>query len=546
MSRGFIYLFIIISIIGFNSCNNKIRNINYSQLPIKEYSSEELKIDDLFLQACTQKEIGNKNMALELLDKVIELDPNYSSAYFQKSDLLFSNKEIDQSIINAKKSIESSPKNLWYKLQLAEIYIKLNKWEEASLVYEKIIDQSPETIEYYQELVEIYHNYKDEKSMIKTLDKIERKWGISEDVSMFKFKYFTQKKDYYNAEKEVNRLIETFPQQTKYLAIMAEIKMNNKEYSNALEYYKNIESLDPDDPFINVSLTNYYLIQKDEDKTYSYLEKAFENKDLDYNTKIQILFTIYGNTVDNDNAVFAKFFELLKVLSIQYPNERAVWELLSTGYIRVNDFDNAIKTLKKSIFLGSIQYEIYQNLLFAESTLNIPDSMIIDSQFTIELFPEQPLPYLFLGVNYMYKEEYEKANQALLIGEKLVVDNKPLLEDFYSNIGECYYKLNDYENSDRYFDKTLELNPLNYLVLNNYAYYLSLRKVNLDKAEKMAKKTYDKYPDNPIYVDTYAWVLYENKKFEKAKEIINTILDSKSNWSETLNEHYEEILKATK
>ena len=88
--------------------------------------------------------------------------------------------------------------------------------------------------------------------------------------------------------------------------------------------------------------------------------------------------------------------------------------------------------------------------------------MIYYSQKTIELFPEQPLPYLFLGVNYIYKQDYNKALETLLTGEKLSLDNKALLEDFYSNIGETYYKLNDYKNSDKYFDKTLEINPDNY------------------------------------------------------------------------------------
>lgn len=544
MKRLFFYT-LILGIIGLTSCKNK-SNILSEQLPKKEYNETMLKIDDLYLEACTQKEIGNKTKALSGFERVIDMDSKYSGAYFQMAELLFSLKEVEKAIASSQKAIELSPNNYWYKLQLAEIYIKLSRWSEAAKVYEEIIKQSPETIEYYQELIEIYHNAKDEKNMISTLGRMEEKWGISHDISMFKFKYFTQNKDYKSAEKEIEKLIESFPQDPKYLAIMAEIKMNLKEYSKALEYYNRIEKLNPEDPFINVSLTNYYLVQKDEEKVFYYLKKAFENKDLDYNTKIQVLFTIYGQKVDSDAEVFNKFFSLLKSLSNQYPQERALWELLSTGYMKEGDFENSIYSLKKAISLGSNQFETYQNLLFALSTQGDADTMIYYSQKTIELFPEQPLPYLFLGVNYIYKQDYNKALETLLTGEKLSLDNKALLEDFYSNIGETYYKLNDYKNSDKYFDKTLEINPDNYVVLNNYAYYLSLRKENLEKAREMAAKVAKKYPDNPIYIDTYAWVLYELKEYKKAKEVMDSIIDSKNNWSETLIQHYEDIIKANK
>lgn len=512
-------------------------------MPSKSYTLEELKIDDLFLQGCTEAELGNYTKALSLLDDVIKLDPKYSAAYYKKANVFLVTMQLDNSIENYKKAVELSPNNIWYNHKLAKLYSALSRWKESAELFEKIIELDPNNVERYQELVEIYYAGKNEKAMLKTLDAMEKKWGVNEDVSMFKFKYHNERENHKAAEKEIEKLIDNFPNDIKYLAIMAEMKMSKKEYSKAIKYYDKIAEIAPDDPHINVSLTNYYLIQKDEENTYKYLQKAFANKDLDYNTKIQILFTIYGATVDNDDMVFGKFFELLKVLSEQYPDQGVLWELMATGYMKTENFGDAVISLKKAISLGSKDYEVYQNLLFAQSTLNLPDSMIVDSKKAIELFPEQPLPYLFLGVNYMYKEDHESANKTLLRGERLVVNNKALLEDFYSNIAETYYRLEDFENSNKYFDKTLDINPLNYVVLNNYAYYLSLREAQLEKAEKMAKKVYDKYPKYPTYVDTYAWVLFKMKKYNRAKEVMDSILDQKENWGETLNEHYEEIIR---
>ncbi len=55
------------------------------------------------------------------------------------------------------------------------------------------------------------------------------------------------------------------------------------------------------------------------------------------------------------------------------------------------------------------------------------------------------------------------------------------------------------------------------MVLNNYAYYLALDDSNLVRAEEMSYKTIKEEPENPIYVDTYMWILFKQQRYEEAK-----------------------------
>lgn len=518
---------------------------------VKEYTSAELKIDGLFLDASTQKQLGNYDKAIELYDQVISLSPNYAAAYFDKASVLYSKKESQKAIELTQKAISLQPSNIWYRLQLGEIYLNMNDYENAAKVLEDLITTNPSELEYYQQLVQIYSLQQDEDKMLKTFDRMEKKFGVSEEAVMIKFRYFMDKKNYDKAEQEISKLQTNSPTQKSYLAILAEINMNKKNYPKALEYYNKIETIDPYDPYINISLANYYLIQGNRPKTYSNLEKAFSNKELDYQTKMQVLIAIYGKTVDVNEEEFQRFFSLLKSLSIQYPEEKVVWELLSTCYMKENQFEETVKAIRKAIAIGDRSkpkqpnpFDLYQNLLYAQSTLNQIDTLILDAKKTIELFPEQPLPYLFLGVNSLLKEDYTQAQKALESGLSLVVEDKILQEDFYSNLGEVYYRLKEKEKAYSYFDKALKLNPKNYLVLNNYAYYLSIEEKDLDKADIMAQTVYEKHPKNSTYVDTYAWVLYVKKDYKKAYTVMQSIIDQKNDWSETIKEHYELILKA--
>lgn len=536
-----------IIILTLGSCASKPK----TSIKAKEYTSAELKTDGIFLDASTQKNLGNLDKAVELYDQVISINPNYASAYFDKANVMFQKKEVQKAIELTQKAISLQPQNIWYHLQLAEIYINIQDYDNAALTIENIIEIEPDNIDYYQQLAQIYNQKQDQANMLRTFDRIEQKWGQSEEITMFKFRYFMDKKDYDRAEKEINKLQTASPSQKSYLAILAEINMNKQNYPKALEYYQKIEQIDPQDPYVNVSFANYYLVQNDRQKVYHYITKAVENKDLDYQTKIQVLIAIYGKTVDSNQEEFKRFFTLLETLSIQYPEEKVVWELLSTCYMQKKEFEQAVKSIKKAIEIGNNpkskqpnNFELYQNLLFAESTLNQIDTLIADATKTIELFPEQPLPYLFLGINYLLKEEYENAKKNLENGLMLVVENKALLEDFYSNLAEASYRLNQTEKAFEYFDKALEINPNNYIALNNYAYYLSLQQKDLDKAEKMAKTVFDQHPNNQTYADTYAWVLYVKKDYQGAYRAMQSIISQKELWSPVIKEHYELILKA--
>ena len=149
-----------------------------------------------------------------------------------------------------------------------------------------------------------------------------------------------------------------------------------------------------------------------------------------------------------------------------------------------------------------------------------------------------------LGTNQLMKKQYNEALITLEQGVQLVVSDTILLEEFYTNIAQTHYELKEADKAFLYFDKALELNPDNYVVLNNYAYYLSVENKDLDKAAQMAKKVFDKFPQMATYVDTYAWVLFIKKDYKEALNVMQNIINQKEKWSPTINEHYEQILKA--
>ena len=66
------------------------------------------------------------------------------------------------------------------------------------------------------------------------------------------------------------------------------------------------------------------------------------------------------------------------------------------------------------------------------------------------------------------------------------------------------------------YERILELDPGNLLVLNNYAYHLATHRGDLQRAERMSAVTIREEPNNPVYLDTYGWVLHMQGQDELA------------------------------
>jgi tetratricopeptide (TPR) repeat protein len=127
-------------------------------------------------------------------------------------------------------------------------------------------------------------------------------------------------------------------------------------------------------------------------------------------------------------------------------------------------------------------------------------------------------------------------------GKKLSSSNLELLAYFNGQLGDAYNGIKEYEKSDKAYEAALDFDPDNDHVLNNYSYFLSLRKEKLDLAEKMSTKLIERNPEDPTYLDTYAWVLYNLGKFNDAKKYIEKAINFDETNSGTLVEHYGDIL----
>jgi len=424
---------------------------------------------------------------------------------------------------------------------LAELYGKTALYADYLKITEEIVALDPGNPEYLYELASAYLVAGDTKKSIDVYNKLEDILGVNEALSVQKKNLFLILKEPEKAALELENLVIQFPANAKYYAMLAELYIDIGRKDEALKTYQKISSLFPDDPYVHISISDFYRKNGQYDLAHEELVKGFANALLDIDSKIQILLTYY-TPEELFSEKTEEAFELASKLIIAHPYDPKAYSVYADLLYQSNDFENAKTAFLKVLALDSTKYFVWEQLLFIDNELRNFKSMRNLSIRALELFPQQPLLYLFAAISSNQLREFDNSIEFLITGLNFVVDNHNLLEQFYMFLGDNYNELHDYKNSYLYYDKVLEINPENSVVLNNYAYYLSLRGSDLPKAEKMAAKAVGIDPDNPANLDTYGWVLYKMGKYAEAEVLIMKAITIDNERDDTLLEHYGDIL----
>lgn len=495
-----------------------------------------------YIEALNQKIQGNYVEATEMFEQILKEYPNDHASMYELSDLYAIQQEYPLAIKWASKATELAPGNDWYFLALANLYSENNEAGKAVVILEQLAKKSNNKIEYLEELIIAYVMAGEYDKAIAQLDVVESQLGVSEDLVMQKYKIYKGIGKDKKANAELEKLIKLYPNETRYYSILAESYLEMGLKKEALKTYNKILEVNPNDPFVHIALADYYRQEGDMKKAQQELKIGFSNPDLDFQTKLQLVGALMQiSRASNGTVSDSELTSMLKTITQAHPNEPAAWSLYAEIALQEQDYAEAQKAMRKVVAADSSRYVNWEMLLYSDYGLQDFKSMAGDAAAAARLFPLQPLPFLFGGIANFQLENYAKAAQMLERGKDFVFDDPQTLEEFYVLLGDCYHQLGNDEKCFQYYEKVLEKNSKNSLVLNNYAYYLSLSNKDLAKAEKMSYESLKLDANNPSNMDTYGWILYKMERYDDAKLWVKKALEKDPD-NATLNEHYGDIL----
>ncbi len=494
----------------------------------------------LFIEGIKQRTLGNIDEAVKIFSRCLEMDPTSSSSMFEIANIHITKGDYQSSMMLLEKAIILNPGNEYYHVLLGKLYQQNKLFEKAAAQFELLAQLNSQNQDYpfYQASMLAMAGKTDEALAL--YSKLEQQFGVLEPISIGKQQLYLQQGNKALAYQELEKLIRTYPTDSKYYGMLADMYLADNNRDKALEYYNKILQIDPDEGFVHLSIANFYKEGGDMDKAYDHIKIAFANASLDFETKLQmyVLLTQPGESKMTDE----QQIELINILIDNHVDDERPRILYSDYFLAKKQSKEAREQLRLALDINKDNYAYWERLLFIDNDLLDWPALSADSKKAAQYFPEQPMIYVLDAVSLLQMGKYQEMYTVLDSGQVYAENNPKLLSQFYLYRAEGFYKQNKVDEAFRMYDKVIELDPQNYMAMNNYAYYLSLKNAKLELAEKLSSTVIQNNPDNATYLDTYAWVLFKKKDYRLAKFYIESAISNDDSSSAVLVEHYGDIL----
>lgn len=518
--------------------------------------AQQTKFDYIFQEAMRQKLANRFDAAIDLFDYCRQLDPHSGAVLYELSELYRYVKNDSLAIHALEDACKLYPKNYWYKNRLVTLYLESRRTDEALKTAEEMARLFPEKEEVLWMLHDLYESKNDYANMVKVLDKIEVKEGKSEKLSMMKFGLFVQMNDEKRAFEEMEKLADEYPNDLRYQVVIGDLYLDAGKKEEALKQFKLVEEQDPTNVTLLLSMANFYHQEGNTDLYQEYITKLLTHKDVDDATRVRMLSVLVHENLNanDDSSQLLSLFD--KVL--QQPQENTDILELKVRYMNTKKMPiEEIRPVLHQMLEIDPESDFARQLLLGYA-IEANDTMGIVNicKPAVEYNMDAPAFYFYLGVAYFHMDEKEKAVEALRLGLNHVENEEDeenrlkIRVHSYALMGDIYHQLGQDEKAFQAYDSCLVYKKNDAMVLNNYAYYLSLKKKDLQRAEEMSRLSNELEPDNATYLDTYAWVLFQQKRYDEAKQYMDKVVELMERDGEEMSDdvvdHIKQINKKTK
>lgn len=498
---------------------------------------------DYYYHEATRLRIQKKyDASYDMLMHCLAIRPQSASALYELAQYYIVLKQNEKGTATLAEAVKYAPDNYWYGQGLANIYVQQNMLDEAATLLEDMSQRFPNKIDLLYTLLQVYSRQSNFDGSIRLLDKLEVRMGKNEQISMQKFAIYDQQGNEEKAMAELQSLADEFPNDYRYLVILGDAYLQKEKYDKAYDIFQQILKAEPDNAMAMYSLAAYYEQTGQTEKYDQQLNAVLLNRKVDSDTKADVMrrLIIRNESSKKDSTIVINLFDRIME---QEPDGPQVPMLYAQYLYSKNMTEKAIPVLHQVLQIEPTNTAARMTLL-GEAVKKEDYNTVIDlCQTGTEANPDLLDFYYYLAIGY---NQTQRPDSVISVCQRALthVDDQSddnVVSDFYAIMGDAYHTKKLVQETYDAYEKALEYNANNIMALNNYAYYLSLERRDLDKAEEMSYKTVKAEPNNATYLDTYAWILFEKTNYEQAKIYIDQALQNDENLSAEVLEHCGDI-----
>ena len=502
-----------------------------------------MRYDAMFLDAICQREKGNSDACFDLLNHCIEIDSTRAEAYYFLSQYYSALKDKEKAFNYALKATQLEPGNATFLETLGNAYIQQREYAKAAETLEKLYELNRDREDVLGVLVQLYEQLEDYDHAIQTLARLEMMEGKTERLSLAKSQLFTQKGDKKAAISEIEQLADQYPNDLNYRCLYATTLYQNGQQKKALALYQDILREEPTNRNALMAMLGYYNEQKDSANMDCTIERILLNKETTLQDRVALMRQVISDSEQHggdSTRVLQLFHQMLR-----QPEAEADMAIFCATYMNLKKMpqDSIVPILERALQLAPDHAAARLQLVSYAWQAEDRDRVIALCRDARQYNPDEMAFYYYQGIAYYQKEQLDDALNAFQNGISVITaDSDPaIVSDFYAVMGDIMHQKGMEQEAYAAYDSCLVWKDDNIGCLNNYAYYLSEKGKQLEKAEQMSYRTIKAEPKNATYLDTYAWILFMQKRYDEAKIYIDQTLQCDSDSSAVMLEHAGDI-----
>ena len=477
--------------------------------------------------------------ARKIWSDIIERDSTYSPALYYLS---ITDKNREQRLRYAQRAFYADTTNKWYIDNYAEQLVNNGRYTSAIPIFRRLMRVDPTDLRPYHALAVIYSFNGMPYSAISMLDSAELRIGYNPYLAEIKQELLLSTHQYDRAIAEGKRRVVEHPYDPAMITKLADVYAVAGRDSLARATYDRAFKFDTTNVETIISIAEYYLSVGNTTRMLDYEQHLFRSNKVDVESKLKRL----SQYTDDMNFYAANYFRvggIIRQLAIENPNNRQLRKVYSQHLIYGGEHGEALEYLLRHLEDDNVIPEDYIFVIQLEQYLERKDLMNRDMARALELYPYNTTLLSLYSYICSQRGDYKSAISVMEWALTCIKDDNER-SVLMGNIGDLYHEMGDDRNAFRYYKRALALDGDNALVLNNYAYFLSLLDKNLEEALKMSERAISLVPNNASYVDTHAWVLHRLGRHVEAKKVMRQALTLSSQMDASLLMHYGDILWA--
>lgn len=477
--------------------------------------------------------------AERLWREIIDEDNCYAPALYNLSRLRHISPNEATSL--AERAYLADSTNKWYCDSYATMLFQSKQIERALPVFKRLLTLDNRQTSTYYYLAYIYVMRNMPFSAIAVLDSADMRIGHNDILARLKQQLLIETGQYDKAVAIGRKVVLESPYDAEARIELARTYEMAKQDSLARQTYEEAYQLDTTRLETSIEILDYHIRNNNISERLRFEEKIFQDRRIPLKIKIDRIDELMSSDIYHSN--YFRIGGLLSSLLKHYPTEREIVRIYTIHLCNGGMFEEATNYLRSHLDDENVSAEDFELIALLDSTLERQDLMESDLKRGVQLFKDN----ITLWDMYSLSKHLQgNTKGAISLMRKALkhVENGEDISTCWGRIGDYYHELKNDKEAFKAYRTALDHNPENVEVLNNYAYYLSLRDEELDKALAMAQLAITLEENNYNYIDTYAWVLHRMGRNVEAKKYMRQALSLCSQRDANLLMHYGDILWA--